>query len=444
MKASTIWVLVPTVLIALAGFVAGCGGGDDGPSSPSTPAPGSLQITVRSAIDSAVIPNSNVVLFEASTNEALMRGLTDDNGAVRFSVPTGDYYLKVSAQGFNAVPLENVTPTPFFVAVEDVIARDILLDAHPDAGNTGYVFGFVAPALDNFLVLAESQMHGDKYHTASGPDGFFVVHNLPYDTYQMEALKSGFNMVNPVSAMISFDADTDSVGLEVAEYRGSTLTGSITFLASENSVVDITLLDRKTRAVVPGLTVMNDAEGLTYTIEQIPDGDYIAWASLRNDGYIIDPDWLFRNPGGLDIAFDAADSQDLNFSVTDVITLVSPTNPAENTTPALADSLAPTFRWLPYPSAKEYFIEVRDLDGNVLWGGMNSDGTTNHGFIGAAADSTIYNFDGQASLPALVPGEVYQWRVWADKGPQVQSFVEELISSSEDLRGVFQVPNESP
>ena len=60
----------------------------------------------------------------------------------------------------------------------------------------------------------------------------------------------------------------------------------------------------------------------------------------------------------------------------------------------------------------------------------------------AAADSTIYNFDGQANLPALVPGEVYQWRVWADKGPQVDSFVEELISSSEDLRGVFQMPEE--
>jgi hypothetical protein len=109
----------------------------------------------------------------------------------------------------------------------------------------------------------------------------------------------------------------------------------------------------------------------------------------------------------------------------------------------MADSPVPIFRWLPYPSAKEYFIEVRDFNGNVLWGGINSDGTVNHAFISAAADSAVYNFDNQPGVPALVPGEVYQWRLWADKGTQADSFVEQLISSSEDLRGVFQVPDSS-
>ena len=46
----------------------------------------------------------------------------------------------------------------------------------------------------------------------------------------------------------------------------------------------------------------------------------------------------------------------------------------------------------------------------------------------------------QPGAPALKPGEIYQWKLWADKGTQENSFVENLISSSEDLRGIFQVP----
>ena len=83
---------------------------------------------------------------------------------------------------------------------------------------------------------------------------------------------------------------------------------------------------------------------------------------------------------------------------------------------------------------------MKDFDGNVLWGGINSDGTINHGFIGANVDSVLYNFDNQPGTPALQPGQIYQWRLWADKGTQTDSFVDQLISSSEDLRGIFQVP----
>ena len=55
----------------------------------------------------------------------------------------------------------------------------------------------------------------------------------------------------------------------------------------------------------------------------------------------------------------------------------------------------------------------------------------------------IYNFDNQPGPPALEPGRIYQWKLRADKGsPGANSFVDELISSSEDLRGIFQVPED--
>jgi hypothetical protein len=363
---------------------------------------------------------------------------------VYFNIEAGNYYLNISAQGFNSVPPKNITPIPFFVAREITTEKDILLNVLENTGNAGYVLGFVEPAINNFLILAESQSSQEKYSTVSGPDGFFVLFNLPYGTYEMDALKSGYKMDDPITASISSQAEVDTVSIPVSVYQGSLLAGSVTFLASPNSTVDITLLDPETRAVIPGLSVMSDVSGLNYRIEGIPDGSYLAWASLGNDGYVIDPDWLFKNPGGLDIAFATSDTRELNFSVTGSITLVSPTNPADSTIPFMAESQVPIFRWVPYPATQEYFIEVRDYRGDVLWGGLNNDGTVNHDFIGADVDSVIYNFDNQPGTPALRPGQIYQWRLWADKGTHMDSSVEQLISSSEDLRGIFQVPENPP
>lgn len=440
------YLMILAIMTTMAVYVAGCGSDDEDPVTPPPPPdPTILEVVVRSAADSSLVEHSNVVLYQAENNEAVLRGMTDADGMVRFDVEVGNYFLNISAQGYNSIPPENIAPIPFFVAAEDTTVQGILLNVLENTGSAGYVQGFVVPAVNNFLILAESQTNQEKYATASGPDGFFILYNLPYSTYDMDALKSGYQMDGAVTATISAQAEVDTVSIAVSEYQGSVLKGSVTFLASENSTVDITLLDPETRAVVPGLSVMSDVTGLNYRIESIPDGDYIAWASLKNDGYVIDPDWLFKNPGGLDISFATSDSLELPFSVTGAVTILSPTNPADSTYAFMADSQIPTFRWAPYSSAKEYFIEVKDHSGNVLWGGFNANGTANHGFIGAAADSTIYNFDNQPGAPALEPGKIYQWKLWADKGaPGSNSFVDELISSSEDLRGIFQVPENPP
>ncbi len=428
-------------MIATASCLIGCG---SDPIEPDPPPPTVASVVVRSVVDSTHVVSSNVVLYQAENREAVLRGMTNANGVVYFQIPSGDYYVNVSAQGFEAAPPENIAAVPFFVVAEDTTAQEIYLDEIEGVGNTGWVLGSIDPAVNNFLVLAESQTSGEKYSTTSGPDGVFVVFNLPYDSYTVDALKFGHQMVDPVDATVSSSAPVDTVRVGVTEYTGSSLQGAVTFLASENSIVDITLLDPETRSVVPGLAVENDASGLTYAMTGIPDGRYLAWASLKNDGYVIDPDWVFKNPGGLDVAFATAGATELNFSVTDAITLDSPTNPAENTLPAVTASTVPTFSWVAYPSAKEYFIEVRDVSGKLLWGGFESDGTVKHGFIGANVTSVEYNFDGRASVSTLEPGNIYRWQVWADKGTQADSFVEQLISASEDLRGLFQIPELLP
>jgi hypothetical protein len=443
MKTKFSFLTVFAIVVTMAMNLAGCGGGDD-PVEPEPPAPTVLKVIVTSSADSAFLDNSNVVLYRAESREAVLRGMTDADGMVYFQCEVGNYYVYISAQGFESVPPENIAPIPFFVVAEDTTVQEMSLDVLENTGSAGYVLGFVEPAVNNFLILAESQLLQETYFTVSGPDGFFVLYNLPYGTYSLDALKSGYKMDGSVTASISSQAEVDTVQIQVSEYQGSLLKGSVTFLASENSTVDITLLDPPTRAVVPGLAVMSDVSGLNYIIDGIPDGTYLAWASLKNDEYVIDPDWVFKNPGGLDISFATSDTIQLNFSVTGAITLLSPTNPADSTFAFMADSAVPTFRWSAYPSAKEYFIEVRDLSGHVLWGGFENDGTVNHGFIGAGVVNVEYNFDNQPDTPALEPGDIYQWKLWADQGTQRDSFVEQLISSSEDLRGIFQVPGDPP
>lgn len=425
------------LVAAIASCIVGCAKDPVKPPDPTI-----LRVSVRSSADSTVVVNSNVVLYGAETAEAVVRGMTNKDGVVLFTCTTGDYYVNVSAQTFQAVPPENIAAVPFFVAPQDTTVQTIFLDVLEGAENTGFIVGSVEPAINNFLVLAKSETSAQKHSTVSGPDGIFVAYNLPFDNYSLDALKAGHQMTGPVSASVSATAPIDTVQIDVTEYPGSNLVGSVTFLASENSVVDIILLDPETRSVIPGLAVVNDASGLTYSMAGIPDGNYLAWASLRNDGYIMDPDWVFKNPDGLNVEFSTAASAELNFSVTDAITLVSPTNPSESTLPATADSAVPIFTWHAYPSAKEYFIEVRDLNGRLLWGGFDSDGTARHAFIGANVTSVAYNFDSQPSVPALEPGNIYRWQVWADLGTQLDSFVEQLISASEDLRGLFRIPDD--
>lgn len=437
MKISALLFVAWAVTAALVTFSSGCG---DDPTSPRPPGPTVLKVIVRSSADTTSVQNSNVVLYLAESREAVLRNMTDEDGIAYFECQSGNYFLNVSAQGYYPVPRENISPLPFFVAREDTTTKEVSLNPIADSSGTGYVLGYIDPPINNVLVLAESQTDYEKYDTVSGPDGFFVVFNMPFDTYAMQALKSGYQMEGPVTASISGEADVDTVQISVSNYVGSVLKGSVSFLASENSTVDITLLDPKTRTVIPGLAVMSDDTNLDYRISNIPDGSYLAWASLKNDGYVIDPDWLFKNPGGLDVTFTTATSLDLNFSVTDAIIIVSPTNPPDSAYAFMADSQVPAFRWEPYPSAKEYFIEVRDFDGNVLWGGFGADGVAHHGFISGGADSVIYNFDDQPGVPPLQPGRIYQWRLWADLGTHQDSYVEQLISSSEDLLGVFQVP----
>ena len=418
-------------LALLANFYLGCS--ED--SSTEPPPPTIIQVTIKSAEDSSAVAGANVVLYKANTGEAVSRVFSGSDGVAIFNnAAAGNYFVKIAAQGFKEIPQGSVSPVPFSVATSQTYTQTYFMNELQ--GTFGKIDGAVIPNLPGFLVVATSSGINTEYHTYSGPDGYFVLFNVPYESYEVDAIKSGYQSANQPQVTLSSGSSSANVQINVNEITGSTLSGMVTFLAVENGIVDVSLLDKISYSVVNGLTTVINANK-EYSITGIPAGQYVSWASYENDGYVMDPDWIFKNPGALFVSFAGDSSKVIDFSVTGAITILSPTNPATEVIPALADSTVPTFSWSAYPQTKEYIIEVRDINGNLIWGGFKPSGEILHAQIPKEWNSVEFNFDGSALLN-LQSGNIYQWRIYSDD--DATAGVQTLLSASEDLMGLFITP----
>ena len=407
--------------------------GDDNSTEPTQPTV--IKVVVKSASDSSLISGANVVLYDANTGESVGREFSAPDGIATFQAYlSGNYYVRIAAQGFKELPEGSVSPVPFSVASGATTTQTYYMSVL--SGTFGKIDGTVNPKLSGFLIVATESGMNSENHTYTGPDGYFVLFNVPFNTYELDAIKSGYQSTNQPQVTLTSASTSATVEISVSQITGSTLTGKVTFLAVENGIVDVSILDKISHSVVNGLTTVIDSSR-NYSISNIPAGEYLAWASYKNDGYVMDPDWIFKNPGAPFVSFTGDSSKERDFSVTDAITIISPTNPPEDITPAMADSIIPTFQWSAYPQTKEYIIEVRDLNGELIWGGFKANGEINHAQIPKEWTSVKFNFDGSA-LSQLQSGNIYQWRLYADDdaAPNIQT----LLSASEDLMGLFITP----
>lgn len=407
--------------------------GDDNATEPTPPAV--IKIVVKSAADSSVIAGANVILYNANSGEAISREFSAADGVAEFQESIGgNYYVRIAAQGFKELPEGSVSPVPFSATSGNTTTQTFYMNILQ--GTFGKIDGNINPQLSGFLVVATESGMNSEYHTYSGPDGYFVLFNIPYGTYELDGIKSGYQSTTQPQVTLASGSTSATVEIPVTQITGSTLNGMVTFLASQNAIVDISLLDKISYSVVNGLTTVIDTSR-NYSINNIPAGEYVAWASYQNDGYVMDPDWIFKNPGVLFVSFAGDTTKERNFSVTGAISIISPTNPPNDITPAEADSIIPTFRWNAYPQTKEYIIEVVDINGNLIWGGFKPNGEIGHAQIPKELTSVEFNFDGSALSP-LQPGSIYQWRIYSDddSAPDVQT----LLSASEDLMGLFITP----
>lgn len=396
--------------------------------------------TIRDAADSSAIANANIIVYNANLNTPVTRTFSNGKGYYSFTIDPETYYLSISAQGYIPSPPPLGSALPFHVIEKNTTVKDIYLNIDHSSVSTGSISGYVytpeLTGINGVLVVATNQAGTNSASGSSGPDGFYVIYNVTPDVYSIKGYASEYAQdTTTVTNTVIANSSVSNKNITLRKTATATLSGKVTFLSSENSIVDITLIHPVTREAIPGLSTFNES-GLTYQLTAIPPGTYIAWATYRNDGYVMDPDWIIKN--GLPLVTVTTSDTQLykDFSVTDVVEIVSPTNHPDTISATTVSTVTPTFQWLKYPSAKEYIVEVFKSNGEVIWGGFDSSGVVKHAQFVFQDTGTVFNFDGSAS-ESLKPGEIYRWKIYADSDDAKD--IQGLISASEDLLGLFTV-----
>ncbi len=420
--------------------------GDDDPAPQPTVA--TITVTVQDSGSSQTVSGANVILYNSSTGDAIRQALTGSNGQCSFTVDLGGaafgtFALRVSAQGYAPSPTASANPVPFQANAGQTAQRSVSLTPSTltDAGS---ISGKVEPAVDNMLVVATLTNDATVgYQSVTGPDGSFVIFNLPYGSYSLKAIKKGYACTSSPVVTISSSVKSGNATIPVTTAAGATMSGSLAINTTAGVILpeymDVTLLDPATMLPIPGLSVKAlQASNWAYTMTGIPAGTYKAWATFGNDNLVMDPDWVRKNPGILDVSLTNLQSLVKNFNTTPSFVTITPSNPLTNLEPAKITNLTPTFQWKQpstASSANYLVIEVRDADGATIWGGFanNSLNPTNNLQIPKGDGSILFNSDGKA-LKALEIGKTYQWKMYA-----VNSKDSILLSVSEDQQGLFTI-----
>lgn len=416
------------IILALVAVLSACKKDDP------VPPMGTLEGNVTDAITSSAIPDVTVILFDASTNEPVgSTMLTDADGFYTMDIEPGSYYVRAYAQGYAQVPAVSVAPLAFEILDKQTTINDFSMFTS-DVVDGGYISGKVTDGTNGIagtLVVADDGTNG--YSTFSDQDGNYVIYNVAAGNYTVNGWVAGYN-TSGVAASVTANMESTNVDLSLTNDAAGSVSGSVTFLATENAEVDVALVNEFTNEAIPGLNTFTSQQ--QYTISDVPNGTYLARASYANDGIVVDPDWIVKN-GEPYVTVSGSVTRD--FSVTNSVTVDSPSNPSTSVQPTEISTTTPTFTWLQYSSASDYVIEVTDASGKLIWGGF----ADNYSAKNVTVPSGTLSVDfgdvqyGSAALEDLVAGKVYRWRVYASKNDAQSPTGWRLISVSEDQMGLF-------
>lgn len=399
-------------------------------------APTAMEIHVHTADSQQTIANAYVVVYD-SLNQAIGSGFTNTHGVLTLELPIGIYHLQVDGSGYLRFPrVGGVTPLVQVLANQTVQTHVIMDKDSSNAGHSlilGKVQAISGQVISGARVIAFGntgifEIHSDKL-------GRFALYNIPKGDYQLRVLIAGYEDTLLQSIHLDSAQIVQGLVLAIKPVIGTQLSVNLSFLATQNGRVDLSLVDPWTLLPIPGLVGLNDS-GSTIKISGIAPGQYQVWASYQNDGYVMDPDWI-RKFGIPVLTVKPGDTLlQMPISLTGADTLISPTNMPSS---ALAQDVrldTLQFKWSKYPSAKEYFIEVRNSKGVRIWGGIDSVKSLLAQSLDARTTSCKFNFDGTA-LETLKVGEIYHWKIWADR--DAAQGIQGLITSSEDQMGYFRI-----
>jgi hypothetical protein len=266
------------------------------------------------------------------------------------------------------------------------------------------------------------------YSAVADGSGAFRIFNVPQGEYTVQAYARGTNYT-AATAPVEAGKDTTGVQVKRSEAPTAQLSGTVNIVATVGGqatsvvmVVESTFNEPLARGEVPpGLRAPEPgtAPNVTnsFVIEGVPDGRYVVLAAFENDGLVRDPD---PNIAGTQIqrvtVSNGTASASPTFKVTGAVSIVGP-GAGESVEEVTG---TPRFTWKPYSSSQAYDVSVFDSFGNEVWK-MRKAAVT-------GSDNTL-DYAGTA----LVPGNVYQWRVTALGNSLTPK------SLSEDLRGLFRV-----
>ncbi len=369
----------------------------------------------------------------------------DENGAalsdVAVSAPDGTYSLAVpamrdaagkpvarsftlraDASGYQSFPLPPRIALPLDLAeavgtplVLQKPNSDIALFALADTTGLGTVSGDVLVDLPGGTLVDANGHTGVADRT-----GHFTVFNVPAGTASLAGYKKGTNF-DPASATIAAGAETKDVKLTANARPASNVSGSVQIVnpmgGTATSVIlvledtfNATLLRGETP---PGLRAGNVTGA--FSIDGVPDGQYVVLAAFENDGLVRDPD---TGIGGTQIVHltvsGANQSISQGFKVTGALAVVSP---GANAIDTVSGNV--TFTWERDTSNTGYHVQVFDTFGIQVW---ESTGPFDQG--GNKPATVAYGG------PPLTSGMLYQFRATSLKNTTP-------LSSTEDLKGVF-------
>ena len=263
--------------------------------------------------------------------------------------------------------------------------------------------------------------------------GNFTIFNLPDGDYDIKAY-GAFAQIEQGTFSVSGET-VERVVLSEVDETTTTVTGNIQIVnAPGGSVTSVILVvadtfnetaargdvPRGLRAPASGpVNVSGD-----FSIEGVPEGNYVVLAAYENDLLVRDPDTNIAGTGfvhievaGGEATFDISES----FKVTEALAIVGP---GADGPEAVAGS--PTLEWVDDSSEDWYEVRVYDAFGDEVWNALDIPGVS-------GAENVTLEYGGP-----LDPGMYYQFRVtsWRQPGGGDPA----PISSSEELRGVFYLP----
>ena len=377
-----------------------------------------------------------ISIFDSNTNLPIRSTLSDADGKFFLEILPGSYFLRMTKQGYQDIPPKGISPVPFSIMQE---ATETVSYAMQLLGNTnsGCVEGIVyedGNGIAGALVIIENSEKA--FSTYSNHEGKFSIYNVDAGDYKINAWVSGYNS-DYADISISSNLGTTNVPVIMSSGASGVFKGQVRNLSAENKDVDIALVHKMTKEVIPGLTTFSSNQ--SFEIQEIPNGVFVARATYENDDRVMDPDRVAKF-GEPQITINN-DLQEITFDITNSVSLKAPTNAASEVIPIEISSTTPIFEWNAYSSSSDYVIEVSDVNGNVIWGGFRyvNELPIKNIVIPSSQKAAEFNYDGSATISSLEPGNIYRWKIFASKNDTNSPTGWTLISASEDQRGIIKI-----